>query len=138
MPGELAPVLVVVRPLREVGAAHWSIEERRQRAFERQDLQPVARELYLADDLRAQKAHHVREDGEAKAGKHFVAHRRAAHALATLEHQHLAPGSREIRSTGEPVVTAADDDGVVGLHAFFLGGSKNGFLTTRALARLRR
>src|SRR5258706_14892420 len=134
MPGKLAPVLVVVRPLREVVA----IVEWRQCAFERQDLQAVARELELADDLRAQQAHHVREDGEAKAGEHFLAHRGAAHALATLEDQHLAAGSREIRRTGEPVVAAADDDDVVGLHAFFLGGSKNGFLTTRALARLRR
>src|SRR5436190_752789 len=138
MPGELAPVLVVVRPLREIGAAHWSIEERRQRAFERQDLQPVARELELADDLRAQQAHHVREDGEAKAGEYFLAHRRAAYALATLEHQHLAASAREVGGTGEPVVAAADDNDVVGLHAFFLCGSKKGFLATRALARLRR
>src|SRR5258706_11494606 len=123
MPGELAPVLVVVRPLREVVA----VVERRQRALERQDLQPVARELELADDLRAQQAYHVREDGEAKAGEHFLAHRRAAHALATLEDQHLAPGASELRSTGEPVVAAADNDGVVSLPAFFLGGSKNGF-----------
>src|SRR4051812_40719704 len=138
MPGELAPVLVVVRPLREIGATHWSIEERRERALERQDLQPVARELELADDLRAQQAHHVGEDGEAKAGKHFFAHRRAAHLFTTLEYQHLAADSREIRRTREPIVAAADDDGVVGLHALFLGGSKNGFLTTMAAARFRR
>src|SRR6185369_9657884 len=109
MPGELAPVLVVVRPLREVVA----IVEWRQRAFERQDLQPVARELELADDFRPQQAHYVGEDGEAKAGEHFLAHRRAADALTTLEHQHLAAGAREIRRTREPVMAAADDDGVV-------------------------
>src|SRR5881394_3875436 len=102
----------------------------------------MPRQLELADDLRPQQAHDVGEDREAEAREHLLAPGRAADALAALEHQHLAPGTREVRGASEAVVSAADDDGVVSLHAvhfsFLRGGSKNGFLTTRALARLRR
>ena len=96
----------------------------------------MPRQLELADDLRPQQAHDVGEDREAEAREHLLAPGRAADALAALEHQHLAPGTREVRGASEAVVSAADDDGVVSLHASHF--SKNGFLTTRAAARLRR
>src|SRR2546421_9037968 len=131
---KLAPVLVVIGPLREV----VSVREWRERALERQDVQAMARELELADDFRPEQAYHVRENGEAEARKHFLGHRGATDAFAALEHEHLAAAAREIGGAGEPVVAAADDDGVVALHARFRGGSKNGFFTTCAAARLRR
>src|SRR5437868_7032726 len=131
---ELAAVLVVIGPLREVITIH----KRGERAFKRQDLQPVLRQLELADDLGPQQAHDIGKDREAEAREHFLAHRRAADALAPLEYKNLAPRAREIGGAGETVVAAADDDGVVALHALFRGGSKNGFFTTRAAVRLRR
>src|SRR5437764_4598838 len=134
MARELAAILVVIGPLHEVVIVRQWCE----RALERQDVQAVARELELADDFRAQQTHNVGKDREAETREHFFAHRRAADALAPLEHQNLATGAREIGGTGEAIVPAADDDGIVGLHALFRGGSKNGFLTTRPLARLRR
>ena len=133
MARELAPVLVVVVPLRQVVSARQG----RERALERQDVQAVARQLEVPDDLRPQQAHHVGEDREAKARKDFLAHRRAAHALAALEHQHLLSGAGEIGRANEAVVAAADDHRVVS-HFLFLSGSKKGFLTTRAAARQRR
>ena len=44
--------LVMIGPLREVVARSVTLGERRKRALERQDVQPVARELELPDDLR--------------------------------------------------------------------------------------
>src|SRR4029079_13341338 len=88
-------------------------------------------------ELRPEQAHDVRKDREAKAGKHFIAERGAADAVAPLEYQHLLAGAREIRRAREAVVPAADHDHVMLRHARFLGGSKNGFLTTVTAARLR-
>src|SRR5947207_5180557 len=98
----------------------------------------MPRQLELADDLRPQQADDIGEDREAEAREHLLAPGRAADTLAALQHQHLAPGAREVRGASEAIVSAANDDDVVRLHAFFRGGSKNGFLTTRAAARLRR
>src|SRR5205085_3016202 len=134
MSREFAAVLVVIGPLREVIA----VGQRGECALERQDLQPVARKLELSDDLRPQQAHDVGEHREAKAWEHFLAHRRAADALAAFEDQHFASCAREIGGTGEAVMAAADNDRVVALHARLRDGSKNGFFTTWAAARLRR
>ena len=46
MARELAAVLVVITPLREIVA----VRQRRQRALERQDVQPVPREIEIAND----------------------------------------------------------------------------------------
>src|SRR4029079_17904460 len=88
-------------------------------------------------ELRPEQAHDVRKDREAKAGKHFIAERGAADAVAPIEYQHLLARAREIRRAREAVVPAADPDHVMLRHARFLGGSKNGFLTTGTPARLR-
>ena len=55
MPRQLAPRLVGVGPPREIVA----VVERRDRALERQDLQPVARQVEIANDLRPQQTHHI-------------------------------------------------------------------------------
>ena len=107
---QLAAVLVVVVPLREVVA----VRQRRERALQRQDVQAVPRQVEIANDLGAQQAHHVREHRELEAGKDLLGHGRAADALAPLEHEHALAGAGEIRGAHEPVVAAADDDCVVG------------------------
>ena len=48
-----------------------------------------------------------------KPGKHLLGHRRAADALAPLEHQHPLARAREIGRAHQAVVAAADDDRVV-------------------------
>ena len=55
----------------------------------------------------------VRADRELEAGKDLLGHRRAAEHVPPLEHQHLAPGAREIGGVDQAVVAAADDDDVV-------------------------
>ena len=47
-----------------------------------------------------------------KPGKHLLGDGRAAEHVTAFEHQHLAPGAREIRRRGQAVVAAADDDRV--------------------------
>ncbi len=61
-----------------------------------------------------QQAHDVREHREREAGEDLLAHRRAADALAPLEHDDALAGAREIGGADEAVVAAADDDRVVG------------------------
>ena len=100
---ELAPILIVVVPLREVIARLSALKERRERALERQDVQAVARQLEVADDLGPQQAHHVGVHGKPEAGKDLLGHRRAAHALAALEHQHALAGAGEIRGALRPL-----------------------------------
>ena len=102
-------------------------------------MQAVPREVEVADDLRPQQAHDVREHREREAGEDLLAHRRPADPLAALEDDDALAGTREVRGRDEAVVAAADDDRVVArAHARFRSGSKKGFLTTRAAARLRR
>ncbi len=138
VPQQLAPRVVVVGPLREIVA----VEHRRHGALERQDVQAVARQIEIADDLGPQQAHHVREHREGEAREDLPAHRGAAHLVGLLEHEHALAGAREVGRVHQSVVPAADDDRVVplhGRHAFFLGGSKNGRrhrLRGRALANV--
>ena len=73
----------------------------------------MARQVELADDLRAQQRDDVGADREAEAGKHLLGDGRAAEHVPALEHEHLAPGAREIGGGGQAVVAAADDDRVV-------------------------
>ncbi len=56
---ELSARLIVVRPAHQMVA----ILKRRERALEREDLQAVARQVQVPDDLRAQQAHHIGAHG---------------------------------------------------------------------------
>ena len=110
VPRDLAARLVVVVDAPEVVAAR----HRGERAVQRQDLEAVARQVELADDLGAQQRHDVRADGELETGEDLLGHRGAAEHVAALEDEdllaRLAPG----RPRDETVVAAADDDDVVG------------------------
>ena len=104
VPGDLASRLRVVVDAPQVVAAR----HRRERAVERQQLQPVAGQLEIADHLRAQQRDHIAAHRVGEAGEHLLADRGAAEHVAALEHQRLAPGAGEIRRAGQPVVAAAD------------------------------
>ena len=75
----------------------------------------MLRQLEVADDLRAEQADDVAEDGEAEAREDLLGDGRAAEHVALLEDERLQPGAGEIGRADETVVTATDDDGVVGL-----------------------
>jgi hypothetical protein len=119
---DLAAGQVVVVPGGEVVA----VVERRHGRGQRQDLEPVPRQLEVADDLGPEQAHHVRELGEAVAGEDLLGDGRAAHDLAPFEHQHLLAGAREVGARDQAVVARADHDRVVGAgagHLRFHSGS---------------
>jgi hypothetical protein len=130
---QLVARLVRVGPPGEVVAA----VERGDGALEGKDLEPVARELEVADDLRAQQAHDVGEHRELEAGEDLLGDRRAADERALLEDERAPPRARQVGGGDEPVVPPADDDRVVraaaarrpvrlrgrGRHARFRSGS---------------
>ena len=80
-----------------------------------QDVEAVARQVELADDLRPEQRHDVREDREAEAREDLLGHRRAPEHVAALEHDGLQPRAREIGGADQAVVAAADHDRVVAL-----------------------
>ena len=80
---------VAVAVLRR-GPAH-ALGDRRERAVERQDVQAVARQVQLADDLRPEQRDDVREDREAEAREELLGDRRAPEHVALLQHDRLQP-----------------------------------------------
>ena len=71
-------------------------------------------ESQVGDDLRLQHRDHVGAARDAGAGPELLGDAGAAEDVAPLEAHHLQPGAGEVGGRGEPVVTAADDDRVVG------------------------
>ena len=51
-----------------------------------------------------QQRHDVGEDRELEAGEHLLGHRRPAHQVPALEHQHLAPGAGQVGGGHQAVV----------------------------------
>ena len=109
---------VVVDPPEVVAAALGRARrpaERRERPVERQDVEAVARQLELADDLGPEQRDDVREDREPEAREELLGDRGAAEDVALLEDERLQPGPGQVGGADEPVVAAADDDRVVAL-----------------------
>ena len=98
-----------------------TVRHRRERAVEREDLEPVRRQIELANDLGTKQRDDVRADGEVKALEDLLSDRGAAEDVAAFEDQHLASGSGQVGGGGQAVVPAADDDGVVSHPAAILG-----------------
>ena len=96
-----------------VGAPQVVTIDRGEGAVEGQDVEPVARQLQVTDDLRPQQAHHIREHAEAEAGEDLHRERGAAEDLPSLEHEGPEASPREVGTADEAVVAAADDDRVV-------------------------
>ena len=88
----------------------------------RDDLQPVARQVEEAENLRPQQRADVGAGRIGEAGILLFRHGGAADLLAPLQHQHLQlvlavllAALGEIGRAGQAVVAAADDDRVIGL-----------------------
>jgi hypothetical protein len=122
---DLAARQVVIVPGGEVVA----VVHRRHGARQRQDLEPVPRQLEVADDLRPQQAHDIGELREAVAREDLLGDRGAADHFAALEHADLLAGAREVGRGDQAIVARADHDRVVfadalgGAHFFFHSGS---------------
>ena len=113
---QLAARLVGIGP----GAEVVAVVERRDGALERQDLEPVPRQVEVADDLGPQQAHDVGEHRELEAREDLLGHRGAADQRAPLEHQRLAARARQVGRGDQAVVAAADDDRVVAARSCLL------------------
>ena len=83
-------------------------------------LQPMTREIHLANDLGIQKADGITRDGIAKTGMEFIRDRSATDNTAPLQHADSVSGLRQIKRTGEPVMPTADQNGIIRLarHKF--------------------
>ena len=90
-----------------------AVRHRRKRAVERKNLETVTRQIELANDLRSQQRDDVRANRKLEAGKDLFRNRRAAEYVATLQHQHLFPRTREIGGVYQTVMSAANHDDVV-------------------------
>ena len=73
----------------------------------------LRRRCELGDEIAAR----VNVGEEARRGK-FLGDRHAAIGLVALEHQDLQPGAGEIAGASEPVMSGADDNGLVGAGHF--------------------
>ena len=69
-----------------------------------------ALQLQLAHDAFLQQAGKIGGGRDAISRPDFLGDRAAAHQFAPFQHQHLAPGARQIRGRDQAVVAAADDD----------------------------
>jgi hypothetical protein len=80
----------------------------------RVDVVAVLGQLEIADHAPVEPADDVGQRRHGVVGaERVLGHRRAAHDLAPLQHQHAAPGLRQVRRRDEPVVPPADDHHVV-------------------------
>ena len=110
--GNLAVRLaMIVHAPQVVAAGH-----RRERAIERKDLEAVARQVEIADDLGSQQRHHVRAHRKLEPRKDFLGDGGAAEHMPSFEHENLLACFRKIRGVDQPVVAAADYDDVVFGH----------------------
>jgi hypothetical protein len=98
-----------------VHAPQVVVVERRERPVQRQDLEPVAAEVEVADDLRPEQGDDVGRDAEPEAGDDLLGDGGPAEHLAALEDNDAHAGPREVRGGDQAVVAAPDDDGVVAL-----------------------
>ena len=97
---QLLARLVGIGPAGEVVA----VVERRDRALEREDLQPVSRQVELADDLGTEQADDVGEDGELEAGEDLLGDGGAADERPLLEDERLAPRAGQVGRRDQAVV----------------------------------
>jgi hypothetical protein len=81
---------VIVDPPQIIAVGH-----RRERPVQRQNLEPVMRQIELADDLGTQQRHDVRAHRKPEAFEHLLGDCSAADHVAALEHEHALPRARE-------------------------------------------
>ena len=126
-------VLGVTRDLLDILAAVLAHEEvvavlhRGERRRHEQRHEAVLRQLEVVDDVRSKKAEGVRERREPEARPELLGDRRATDDVAPLEDQRPETALGEIGPVDEAVVTAADDDRVIG-SVLRCGGLRHGRL----------
>jgi hypothetical protein len=91
--------------------------ERHVRRVERVHHVPVVLQPQVADHLGLEQRDDVGRARDAMTRPDLLGHARAAEDVAALEHADAQAGAREIARRGQPVVAAADDDGVEVRHA---------------------
>src|SRR5215470_737326 len=79
-------------------------------------------QFQITDDLRAQKAHHIRKLGELVSGEDLLRHRRPTDDMPALEHHDFLARTRQIGRSDQSVVPTTDDDCIVWMicHKLFL------------------
>src|SRR5439155_10366604 len=102
---------ILVEPLRERRAV---LERRPLGRVADERSVPVPRQLELLDHERMEQPDEVRAraDHETWIAERPLERARATDLIAPLEHEHRPARPRQVGGGGEPVVTAADDDGV--------------------------
>ena len=73
----------------------------------------MLRQLELSDDLGPEQRDHVRGHAEPKSREDLLGYRGPAENVAPFEHDYLQARPREVGRRHQPVVPAADHDGVV-------------------------
>ncbi len=129
-------VLAVVLAEEEVVAVLLGAERRRHEDRH----EAVLHEVEVLDDVRPQQAQGVRERREPEARPELLGDGRSADEMAALEDEGPQTGLRQVGAVGQPVVAAADDDGVVGpvgRAAPSGGGGRRGRGLRRGLGVLR-
>jgi hypothetical protein len=108
---EVALGVVVVEPLAEGGAVVEGDPEVR---VGDEEPQAALAETQLPQHQLVEQADHVGTGADlvALVGERALQGAGAAEALAPLQHQHAAPGLRQVCRRGQAVVAAADDDHV--------------------------
>ena len=74
---------------------------------------PCAGKIEIADDFRSEQRNRVGGDGIAEARVKFLGDGGTADDVAAFEYQTFEAGLGQIERADEPVVTGADDDGVM-------------------------
>ena len=109
VPVNFAVRLRVVRPAQQIIAAR----QRCKCALKWQNFQPMPRQRQVAHNLRPQQTHNIRKHRVLEAGMQFLCHRCTANNMALLQHQHLAPGTRQVGSCHQAVMPAANNNCIV-------------------------
>src|SRR6476469_4925197 len=77
----------------------------------------------------------MRAHRSTKPGCELARGRHSAQPLRGFEHQHAAPGARQVGRTGQAVVAATDDDGIVMLRVLRARTHARALATSRSRAR---
>ena len=105
-----------------------AIEHGGKGTVERKDFEAVVGKIQFADDFGAEQRYDIGTFGEEEARDDFLGDGGAAEDAATLEDQHFFSGFGQIGCVHEAVVTASDDDHIVGLrHSLKLQNEEEDF-----------
>ncbi len=110
--GEFAAMAVMVA----VGGEIIAVAGEHRAALVGDDLQAVLRQFEIAHDLRAEEGADIGAVGIEEAGRQLAARRRAADPAVLFHDEDVEAGALEIAGRDQPVMAAADDQGIVLLH----------------------